>query len=228
MNATPDRLEAAHLSGGVSNGPIYAAALSAARAAAPAPKTVLDFGSGTGQLLPLLEATFPSAEIHATDIIARVESIPRSVIWHRGDLNDRLPLGDASFDLVCAIEVIEHLENPRHVMREIARVLHPGGIAILTTPNLGSIKSLMTLAARGHHALFDDGNYPAHITPVGEVDLERMASEAGLKLERFFYTNSGTVPKLLHSSWQSLPLVGSRLKGRRFSDNYGAVLRKHT
>jgi 2-polyprenyl-3-methyl-5-hydroxy-6-metoxy-1,4-benzoquinol methylase len=51
------------------------------------------------------------------------------------DLNKKLPFQDASFDLVWCSEVIEHLNNPKEVIKEIERVVKPGGKYILTTPN---------------------------------------------------------------------------------------------
>ena len=128
--------------------------------------------------------------------------------------------------MIFAVEVIEHLENPRQMMRDIARMLRPGGVAVMTTPNTGSIRSLITFAVRGHHAQFDDSNYPAHITPIAEIDFARIGQEAGLQLERLFYTDRGAIPKLLSRQWQDVPVLGERLRGKRFSDNFGAVLRK--
>ena len=43
---------------------------------------------------------------------------------------------DKSFDVVTATEVIEHLENPRLFLRDINRVLKPGGLCVLSTPNI--------------------------------------------------------------------------------------------
>jgi SAM-dependent methyltransferase len=48
---------------------------------------------------------------------------------------DRLPFADAEFDRVVVIDVHEHVDDPRIVSRELARVLSPGGQLIITTPN---------------------------------------------------------------------------------------------
>ena len=47
----------------------------------------------------------------------------------------RMPFADASFDAAVSFQVIEHIEDPRPYLREIRRVLKPGGKVILTTPN---------------------------------------------------------------------------------------------
>lgn len=48
---------------------------------------------------------------------------------------DNFPLGDARFDLVIAIDVLEHLEKEWPFLKELTRVLKPGGSAIVTVPN---------------------------------------------------------------------------------------------
>lgn len=50
---------------------------------------------------------------------------------------DRLPLEDNSFDLVTLLEVIEHIENKKHILSEIYRVMRENGHLILTTPDAG-------------------------------------------------------------------------------------------
>lgn len=51
-----------------------------------------------------------------------------------GDLLD-LELGDASFDAVCSFETIEHVEDADRFLAEMARVLRPGGVFVVSTPH---------------------------------------------------------------------------------------------
>ncbi|MEM4474678.1 MAG: methyltransferase domain-containing protein, partial [Candidatus Bathyarchaeia archaeon] len=51
---------------------------------------------------------------------------------------EELPFADNSFDVCTMLDVIEHLENPDHAIKEAYRVLKRGGFLILTTPNLAS------------------------------------------------------------------------------------------
>jgi len=51
------------------------------------------------------------------------------------DVDKPLPFRTASFDLVWCSEVIEHLENPARSVGELVRVLRPGGLLVVTTPN---------------------------------------------------------------------------------------------
>jgi len=51
------------------------------------------------------------------------------------DTPDRLPLPDAGFDVVLALDVLEHLAAPLRLLRELRRVLRPGGLLILAVPN---------------------------------------------------------------------------------------------
>jgi SAM-dependent methyltransferase len=61
--------------------------------------------------------------------------------WVVADLIDHLPFRAEVFDLVMMLEVIEHIPNIPRALSEIARVLKPGGIAIVTTPNRLNVTS---------------------------------------------------------------------------------------
>jgi SAM-dependent methyltransferase len=64
---------------------------------------------------------------------------------------DPFPFPDDEFDVVMWCEVIEHLvENPVLTLSEIHRVLKPGGMLVLSTPNVASIEHLLRLAVGGN------------------------------------------------------------------------------
>jgi 2-polyprenyl-3-methyl-5-hydroxy-6-metoxy-1,4-benzoquinol methylase len=62
--------------------------------------------------------------------------------YFKSDLTEVLPLADASQDVVLCSEVVEHLERPDHLLREIHRILKPKGRLILTTDNSPSALQL--------------------------------------------------------------------------------------
>jgi SAM-dependent methyltransferase len=135
----------------------------------------------------------------------------------RANLNESWPTQDGEFEFVFAIEVIEHVENPRHFMRELCRSLRPGGYGFVSTPNNHSLASVLTFLCRGQHRRFQAPSYPAHLTPMLRCDLDRILSECSLQPLKWFYSNEDTLP-LLH--WTI------RLPGLWFSDSCGVLFRR--
>ena len=127
----------------------------------------------------------------------------------------RVPLPDASAEWVVAVETIEHLENPRAFLRELVRLVKPGGTVLVSTPNQLSLLSLLTLVTKRQFNAFQEapGLYPAHLTALLEIDLLRMAAECRLENAAIRYSDSGRMP----FSARHWPLAGFR--GRLFSDN---------
>jgi 2-polyprenyl-3-methyl-5-hydroxy-6-metoxy-1,4-benzoquinol methylase len=185
---------------------------------------VLDYGAGAGNLTRRLAMSSRFLEIHAADLVPAPEDL--GDVWIQQDLNESIDGFDEYFDVIIASEVIEHLENPRHTVRELARLCRPGGHVIITTPNNESVRSLLALAVRGHFVHFDKGWYPGHITPVLRKDLFRMFAEAGLQPLGFDFTRFGALPGRPALTWQKVSL--GLLKGLRFSDNVLAIANKPT
>lgn len=75
-------------------------------------------------------------------------------------------LGTASFGLVTAIEVIEHVENPIGFLRNIGNMLAPGGHAVLTTPNVESLPARLKMLLSGKIRTMDESGEPTHISPI--------------------------------------------------------------
>jgi SAM-dependent methyltransferase len=207
-----DVAQRARLSLGRSHQRIYrtVADLLAARGAGG---VLADVGCGSGDLWQALRGPFRSCI--GVDAV-RYEGLPADVIFHSADLDaSRLPLPDASVDTAAAVEVIEHLENPRAFVRELARIVRPGGWVVVTTPNQLSALSLLTLVLKGRFSAFQDHAYPAHRTALLEIDLRRIMMESGLRELAVTYTRLGRLPL---SRWH-YPDAFARLAPRRLSDN---------
>ena len=95
---------------------------------------LLDYGSGIGDLLLELRAIYPERKLAGVDIMERPSGLQKDIGWYSQDLNVEFQF-EREFDVVISTEVIEHLENPRATFRNLWRLLKPGGVLILTTPN---------------------------------------------------------------------------------------------
>jgi 2-polyprenyl-3-methyl-5-hydroxy-6-metoxy-1,4-benzoquinol methylase len=175
--------------------------------------TLADVGCGRGDLWQALRGTFVACI--GIDAV-RYDGLPPDVEFHAADLDkDRLPLPDGSVDAAAAVEVIEHLDNPRAFVRELARVVRPGGWVVLTTPNQLSALSLLTLVLKGRFSAFQDDAYPAHRTALLEIDLRRIMTDCGLRDLSVRFTGLGRLPL---SGWH-YPEAVAKLAPRRLSDN---------
>jgi SAM-dependent methyltransferase len=96
-------------------------------------RKILDVGCGTGTMLTHL-AAFGKAEGVDVDEEAIAFCRERGLEDIRlGEATD-LPFGDAAFDLVTALDVVEHLDDDVAAFREMNRVLRPGGYILVTVP----------------------------------------------------------------------------------------------
>lgn len=185
--------------------------------------SILDFGCGQGRFLSML-STLKFSELAGADLMNKPSELPKTFQWLQTDLNKELAFEPESFDVIIAIEVIEHLENPRAVVRELRRILRPGGYLIMSTPNNESIRSLLSLILKGHFVSFLEKDYPAHITALNSLDIKRICAESHFDDISFHYIKKGLIPGLKGITWQQLSF--GLLQGKRFSDNVFAVIRK--
>ena len=218
MTATLDVTARAHASQGASADVLYHRA-AALLAAAGARGAVVDVGCGAGTLraaLALLTSSYIGVDV------VRFPSFPVDAEFRQADLDlEPIPLADRSADIVTAIEVIEHVENPRRLMRELARIARPGAVVLVSTPNQRSLLSTLSLVVRGHFAAFSDREYPAHISALLDVDLLRIAAECGLVDSRIEYSSQGRVPL----TNRHYPRLLSRTFPRALSDNLFLIAR---
>jgi SAM-dependent methyltransferase len=188
----------------------------AAGAVSSRKRRALDLGAGRGELSTHLARRgydVTAVERYAPQFEALVPLVD-------ADLNESFPFDDASFDSAMAIEILEHLENPRRFLRELARILRSGGVAIVSTPNLTSVLSRFLFAASGQWDLFFNHSWRlrdpysslvhGHITPVTRWLLEHHARDAGFVVEGRGYSSS----YLPGVPWRINPLPSGAMFGR--------------
>lgn len=106
---------------------------------------------------------------------------------------EEIPCDDGSFDLVVAIDVHEHLEDPEVFNRELARVATPGALVVVTTPN-GDTRKLVT-RLKGWLGM-GIGVYGHQVIGYTIDDHRRMLAAVGLE-SRGEGSYSGTVTELI-------------------------------
>jgi 2-polyprenyl-3-methyl-5-hydroxy-6-metoxy-1,4-benzoquinol methylase len=121
-----------------------AAILDALGVAGPA----LDVGCGGGQLLALMAQR--GLEAFGTDLAGGMVTASNERLAHEGleadvrqAVADDLPFDDATFGVITALGLVEYVDEPMRALREMARVLAPGGHLIVTAPNPARLAYLL-------------------------------------------------------------------------------------
>ena len=137
-------------------------------------QTVLEVGCGEGELAqPILQATRADSYL-GTDLSSRIVEEARSRnpgLTFEVQNAEQLPYGDKSFDLVVACEVLEHVENPEAVLRELDRLSAKWILVSVPREPLWRVLNM----ARGAY-WSDLGNTPGHIQHWGKRSFIRLVS----------------------------------------------------
>lgn len=140
------------------------------------PMKVLDIGCGTGLNAGGIAAK--GHEVWGVDIspVAIERFRARGYRGEVCNLGDGLPFSEHSFDLVFSSEVIEHVADTESFLADIFRVLRPGGILVMSTPNSAFwIYRLFGLFGKTVSEL----QHPGHIRFFSKASLVRLVTHAG-------------------------------------------------
>lgn len=100
---------------------------------------LLEIGSGLGHLVGQLEDTFETFGLDLNHwAVAQSRAEARRTRLQTASAQE-LPYANSSFGVVIIKHIVEHLPDPARAILEISRILEPGGILILATPNLDSL-----------------------------------------------------------------------------------------
>jgi 2-polyprenyl-3-methyl-5-hydroxy-6-metoxy-1,4-benzoquinol methylase len=144
----------------------------------PSGSTVLDVGAGAGAFsLRLSDLGYRVTALDVDPSKWNATHIPFMVL----DVNKGVAASISdTFDAVCCVEVIEHVENPWALLRDLWAVVRPGGIVLVSTPNVANFLSRLHLLLKGNFYSFGPGSLDmGHINPIHPYEMREIIKQLG-------------------------------------------------
>ena len=133
----------------------------------PYPAKVLDIGCGGGYLTNFLASKghlVSGIDLSTQSLdVARKHDATGSVEYKKASASE-LPYGEGIFDAVCAMDLLEHVENPAQVIAEASRVLKKGGLFFFHTFNRNLLSYFMII--KGVEWCFSNAPRNMHVYPL--------------------------------------------------------------
>lgn len=121
------------------------------------------------------------------------------------NLLEKLPLESESFDVVFNTELLEHLENHRHAVSELSRIVKTNGLLIIETPNIMRLPSRLNFFLSGFHK--PRTPFPQYNKPLIEhLNLHSFPGYLPI-IDYFFYKYGLRLKKIKWNKWRVFPIV---------------------
>jgi 2-polyprenyl-3-methyl-5-hydroxy-6-metoxy-1,4-benzoquinol methylase len=194
---------------------------------------ILDLGCGQGafsQRLVNAGMIVDACDLNTSQIKAEVN---RKITL---DLNKEITLDLLSdkYDIVIALEILEHLQNPWKFLSDCMALVKDKGIIVLSTPNISNFVSRLRFFMRGSLIAFENPDLKhGHITPLSFIQIENMCDHFKLEILKKGY--AGPVPLIhiygfsLFSLFRNtiLPLLYPFMSGNKRGRALVYILRKN-
>jgi SAM-dependent methyltransferase len=164
--------------------------------------SMLDVGCGGGRLLNRMKKRGWQVEGIDFDAQATAKVTQRyGIKTHVGDITQCF-LPEHSFDVICMSQTIEHLYEPAATLQECLRILKPGGLLVMTTPNAESI------GATEFGAFWRGWEAPRHLHLFTVKSLQQLTRSAGFQIDeaRTYTAGSAVVYRVSRTLQQAAQL----------------------
>ncbi len=170
--------------------------------------SVLDIGCGAGLLANDLAqqgmtVTGFDASKESLEVARRHDATGR-VNYQLGDAN-QLPFAAESFDVVCAMDFLEHVEDPAHIVAEAARVLRPNGLFFFHTFNRNFIAWLIGIKGVEWFVKNTPRNMHSYRYFIRPSELAAMCENSGMRV----VTMRGLDPVIWQRAFWKMVLTGT-------------------
>ncbi len=170
-------------------------------------RSLLDVGAADGLLSGrLTQQGWRVTAIECDPVLAQAcaRQCKRVIV---ANLDRETPDTEQVFDVILYGDVLEHLANPLRVLTELSRFLAPGGVVVVSVPNVAHFVIRLSLLV-GRFEYIDRGILDhTHLRFFTERSLRALVADAGLRIERFTATPAPlyqVLPARFHKPWLAL------------------------
>ena len=149
-------------------------------------ESVLELGCGTGATMRWLRATYDIRYAHGIELMPAVAEQARTT-FDQVDCGsvETMELPEGPFDLILALDVLEHLVDPWTVLRRLRERMRPGGCIVISLPNISHVSVTWPLLTRADWTYGNSGILDrTHLRFFTETSAVELVTGAGCSVDK--------------------------------------------